>query len=439
MIRWTVRMGLVLAVPAIVLGLYQLHAAVVAVPAYEVTELSRLVWVLGFVGLLWAALYVVGAPTLVQTRRGAVSTAMLAVALATLGISLVQLVVGDALLPRFVVFMSSLALVPALSAIGLADLAGRRQAADRDRLFFVGGAQERERLESDLAEGVPERPATLVGSLDLESTGCTKSLDRMVDERGANLLVLDAQAQADHRIVGEAGALHERGTRVRTLSLFYEEWIGKLPISELERVSLLFDVGEIHRARYARSKRAVDLVLAVLCSPLLALVAPLAVIGNLVANRGPLIFHQDRVGKGGRTFRIYKFRTMTPGTQDGDWTVEGDPRVTSFGRVLRATHLDELPQVVNVLKGDLSFIGPRPEQPRYVAELVAAIPFYRFRHLVRPGLTGWAQVNYGYGADEQDAMQKLQYDFYYLRRQGTRLDLLILARTARSLIIRPGR
>ena len=164
------------------------------------------------------------------------------------------------------------------------------------------------------------------------------------------------------------------------------------------------------------------------------------VLGNLVANRGPLFYTQDRVGRGGEVFQIHKFRSMRDDVEvPTDWTAEDDPRVTPFGRFLRITHLDELPQVWNILRGDLSLVGPRPEQPQYVADLVEKLPFYDLRHIVRPGLTGWAQVKYGYAGDERDALEKLQYDFHYLRRQSLGFDLRIIGRTVRSIIGRQGR
>ncbi len=255
--------------------------------------------------------------------------------------------------------------------------------------------------------------------------------------------MLDRAAQNDDSIVAQAAELHEAGIRVRTLSLFYDQWLGKLPLSELERVSLLFDIGELHRARYGRVKRIIDTVGAAAGLLVLVAVTPLVWLGNTVGNRGPLLYRQARVGKGGKEFEILKFRTMTPaaaGTAErAEWTTDDDPRITPFGAWLRRTHLDELPQVVNILRGDLSVVGPRPEQPRYVEELEGKIPFYRLRHLVRPGLTGWAQVKYPYGASEGDALEKLQYEFYYLRHQGLALDLRIIGRTVRSVLGRGGR
>jgi lipopolysaccharide/colanic/teichoic acid biosynthesis glycosyltransferase len=146
------------------------------------------------------------------------------------------------------------------------------------------------------------------------------------------------------------------------------------------------------------------------------------------------------VGKNGHPFDMLKFRSMRPSVgSEGEWTGENDPRITPFGRVLRVTHVDELPQVINIFRGDLSVVGPRPEQPHYVEELSDKLPFYGLRHLVRPGLTGWAQVKYHYGADASDALEKLQYEFYYLRHQGVALDARIVGRTFRSVLARGGR
>jgi lipopolysaccharide/colanic/teichoic acid biosynthesis glycosyltransferase len=257
----------------------------------------------------------------------------------------------------------------------------------------------------------------------------------------ATVVVLDRDAQSSERVIAQTVPLHAEGLRVRTLSLFYEEWLGKLPVSELERVSLLFDIGELHRSRYVRVRRLLDVALAGVGAVALVMAIPFVLLGDLVANRGPLFYRQERVGKGGRVFSILKFRTMraAPNTQVNEWTTEDDPRITPFGRLLRLSHLDELPQVVNILRGELAVVGPRPEQPRYVEELADTLPFYNVRHLVRPGLTGWAQVKYGYAGDERDALEKLQYDMYYLRHQGVALDVRIIGRTIRAVVGGEGR
>jgi lipopolysaccharide/colanic/teichoic acid biosynthesis glycosyltransferase len=291
----------------------------------------------------------------------------------------------------------------------------------------------------------PERPAVLAWVLapeDAVSDGpSVQPLVDVVRATGASVVVLDRFGLADESIVAQAAVLHESGVRVRTLSLFYDQWLGKLPVSELERIGLFFDIGEVHRARYGRIKRILDTVGAALGVAVLAAVTPVVWLGNRFANQGPLLYRQVRVGKGGREFEILKFRTMAPATTDAPsaWTTENDPRITRLGAWLRRSHLDELPQVVNILRGDLSVVGPRPEQPRYVEDLQAKIPFYGLRHLVRPGLTGWAQVKYPYGASEGDALEKLQYEFFYLRHQGLALDMRITGRTLRSVLGRGGR
>jgi lipopolysaccharide/colanic/teichoic acid biosynthesis glycosyltransferase len=205
-------------------------------------------------------------------------------------------------------------------------------------------------------------------------------------------------------------------------------------------VSLLFDIGEVHAPRYARIKRLVDVSIAVCALPVLAVTVPVVAVANRFGNRGPLFFRQPRTGRHGHVFQIVKFRTMVPcGDGAGESTVVDDPRITRFGGLLRRTHLDELPQVWNILRGELSIVGPRPEQPHLVAQLEGKIPFYGLRHLVRPGLTGWAQVKYHYGSDELDALEKLQYEFFYLRHQSLALDLRIVGRTARSVVGGDGR
>lgn len=445
--------GIVCAVVA--LSFY--HGRFIAVPPYSVTGTSRFTWMISYIALIALATYAVGLPDQPRNKRQAAWLALLATGVGAAGISLVQLVTGDALLPRFVVFGAAILNVPVQVAVNALSRRGYSRAEDRDRVLLIAGTAERERLVDDLRMEL-EYGASLVASLTPEEAIPNESHREPIattqQSSGATLVVLDHCSQADDRIITQVAGLHESGVRIRTLQKFYERWLGKLPLDELERESLFFDIGEVHGTSYGRVKRILDLAVALFGIVVMVAVTPLILIGNLFANRGRLVYRQTRVGKGGEEFTILKFRTMVDAPVDtpteragtvtgsvdgvggayGRWTAEDDPRITRFGNLLRKSHLDELPQMINILRGDLSIVGPRPEQPHYVAELAEKLPFYQLRHLVRPGLTGWAQVKYGYAGDETDALEKLQYEFYYLRHQNLAFDLRIMLRTLRSTI-----
>ena len=424
---------------AVVLALGKYHAQYIG--HYDYTGSFRFEWSFAYIALLCMTAYGVGLPDLARMPKVAAISAVASTGAAALSISALQLLVGSAVLPRFVVFGAALALVPIYFALSVISSGGRARQEERDRVVLVAAADEAASLRDELARE-PEQPAALVATLAVSDARSLESrlkplLETVVRER-ASVVVLDREAQADESIVSQAATLHEHGVRIRTLTLFYDEWLGKLPLTELERVSLMFDIGEIHRARYSRMKRLVDITIALIGSLALAIATPVVLLGNRLANRGPLLYRQPRVGRNGRVFDILKFRTMAV-SGDTRWTGVHDPRVTRFGRWLRRAHVDELPQVLNILKGDLSTVGPRPEQLHYVRELLEKIPFYDLRHRVRPGLTGWAQVKYAYGASDSDAMEKLQYEFFYLRHQSLSLDARILGRTIRSVVGHRGR
>jgi lipopolysaccharide/colanic/teichoic acid biosynthesis glycosyltransferase len=441
--RRAARPLLYLGIVAAVVGLSQYHARVIADPPYSYTGTFRFGWSLLYVGLLILTAYGFGLPDLPRSPRQAVVTAVGAGVTGALAISIVQLFVGDALLPRFVVFGAPLLLVPwYLFCVALAGAVGAASA--RDRVLVVSDTLDPAELRDDVNRN-PERQAIVIEVVPVslvEADGSPRQplVERLEKDR-ATVLVLDGEAQASPSVVAQAADVHPQGLRVRTLTMFYEEWLGMLPLSELERTSLLFDIGEIHRSQYVRVKRVVDLVLALAGLVVLVLVTPFVIVGDLFANRGPLLYRQPRIGKNGKTFDILKFRTMRAAHAGAvtEWTTENDPRITPFGKLLRVSHLDELPQVINILRGDLAVVGPRPEQPHYVDELKQKLPFYDMRHLVRPGLTGWAQVKYGYAGDERDALEKLQYEFFYLQRQSFGFDVRIIGRTIRSVLGGAGR
>ena len=225
---------------------------------------------------------------------------------------------------------------------------------------------------------------------------------------------------------------------MRDLNSFYGFHFRKVPLSELTPSWFLFDVAEIHRPRlYLAFKRMAELTLAglglIVTAPLM-LLAALAI--KLEDPSGPVLFRQQRVGRDDHPFGMLKLRTMRAAAPDAEagWAGAEQSRITRVGRVLRRWRLDEVPQLANVLLGQLSLVGPRPEQVGIVERLEAEIEFYSARHRVRPGLTGWAQVNHGYGGSSRGTLEKLQFDFYYVRNQSLRLDLLVIVMTLRAVL-----
>ncbi|MGO9963176.1 MAG: sugar transferase [Acidimicrobiales bacterium] len=421
---------------AVVIATEAVHSHYVARHVYSLTEEPRFRWILIFIALIWVTSYAAGLPDWGGRLSRRLARAFAALVSADVIISVLQLFTGAQLLPRFVVFVSSAVLVPVFVLISGLSGATQRRRASLDRVIAIVAGEESERLARD-TQGPTERPVQVVALARPDDVMPTPDqagpLAQLLRTTNANLLVLDRESQQREEIVAQAAELHSKGVRIRTLSLFYDVWLGKLPISELERISLLFDINEIHRPAYARSKRALDLVIALLGLPALAVAVPIVAIVDLFGNRGPLFYSQPRVGKDGVVFTIHKFRTMRPGGSSSEWTAEDDPRLGKVGRVMRKLHVDELPQMWNVIRHDLSIVGPRPEQPHYVELLAKTIPFYELRHLVRPGITGWAQINYDYGSSDIDALEKLQYEFFYLRHQSLGLDLRILGRTLRTI------
>jgi sugar transferase (PEP-CTERM system associated) len=228
-----------------------------------------------------------------------------------------------------------------------------------------------------------------------------------------------------------------QGVRVEDWPTFYEKLTGKILIQNLRPSWLIFADGFTRNRLMRAVKRVVDTLLAVvgLCVslPLMVCIAILTKLDSV----GPVFFKQERVGENGKIFTLYKFRTMVADAEERSgpvWSQTSDPRVTRLGRILRRTGMDEIPQLLNVLKGDMSFVGPRPERPHFVAELQKRIPYYPQRLVVKPGITGWAQVRYGYGATLEDAIEKLQYDLYYIKNMSIFLDLLIILSTVHKVL-----
>jgi sugar transferase (PEP-CTERM system associated) len=228
-----------------------------------------------------------------------------------------------------------------------------------------------------------------------------------------------------------------QGIRVLELSSFFERENGHLQLDSMNASWMILSDGFHQGMLRDTVKRLFDLLVSsamlVVCLPVMALTALLI----KLESPGPVLYRQERVGQGCRSFTILKFRSMcVDAEKDGTprWARQNDSRVTLTGRFIRRTRIDELPQIFNVFFGDMSFVGPRPERPYFVQDLTQKIPYYGVRHTVKPGITGWAQVRYPYGASEEDAMHKLQYDLYYVKNHSLFLDLMILFQTAQVVL-----
>jgi sugar transferase (PEP-CTERM system associated) len=232
------------------------------------------------------------------------------------------------------------------------------------------------------------------------------------------------------------------GLKVTDAATFFERETCQIRVDSLQPSWLVFGGGFDQSFVRTFMKRSFDIVCSVI---ILAMTFPLMLLAALAVkmeDRGPVFYSQERVGKDGKTFFVHKFRSMrTDAEKSGkpQWAQQNDPRITRIGNFMRKTRIDELPQILNVFKGDMSFVGPRPERQYFVDQLIEVVPYYNVRHSVKPGITGWAQVRYGYGSSAEDALQKLQYDLYYVKNNSLFLDVLILIDTLKVVLFRSGR
>ncbi len=326
--------------------------------------------------------------------------------------------------------------------------------APSERLLIVGTNAAAVALARELYERRGELGVNLVGFVDTDPgrvglslinpgvIGTVDSIPDIVQARDVDRVVVslgDARGKLNMEKLLDM-KIH-RGVRFDHLASVYEQYTGKIAVENLRPSWLIFNEGFRKSRVLAFTKRLSDVVLALIglvtLTPIMALVALAVRLGSA----GPVLYSQTRVGKDGRPFTIYKFRSMRMNAEAATgavWSTAQDPRVTPVGRFIRRTRLDELPQLWNVFNGDMSFVGPRPERPEFVAELTKQIPFYGQRHVVRPGLTGWAQVRHQYGASVDDAMQKLQYELFYIKHMSLAFDLFIVLETIKTVLVRRG-
>jgi sugar transferase (PEP-CTERM system associated) len=234
--------------------------------------------------------------------------------------------------------------------------------------------------------------------------------------------------------------LRLRGVVIEDASALMERLSGKLPLDGLNPSSLIFTDGFNVKASQQIVRRLVSITVSFIALAICLPFIPFIILAVRLSSPGPIFFRQTRVGLRGRLFSVVKFRTMRQDaeTKGAVWATKNDPRITSLGRFMRRTRIDEIPQLWNVLCGEMVFVGPRPERPEFVQWLTSEIPFYDLRHIIRPGITGWAQVRYQYGATLEETKRKLEYDLYYIKHLSLGLDLLIMFETIKTIILRRG-
>jgi exopolysaccharide biosynthesis polyprenyl glycosylphosphotransferase len=319
------------------------------------------------------------------------------------------------------------------------------------RRALIIGAGESGQTMVDVIKSTRPVPFQVVGLIDDDPQkrglklgdytvlGDSSNLLSIIDEQEVSDLFIAILGPMNGEMFQAIIDAQERGVAITRMPVSYEELLGRLPIKHLESDWLVRSfVDEVRISPlYAFSKRTLDILGGLVGGLILMLIYPWIALAIMIESGRPVIYIQERLGQGGQAYGVVKFRTMRQDAEaDGaaHWAEEGDPRTTRVGVLLRRTHLDEFPQFINVLKGEMSLVGPRPERPELVSELQKQIPFYRARLLTKPGITGWAQVNYGKGASVQGSAEKLEYDLYYIKHRNLFLDFWIILRTTGSMI-----
>jgi exopolysaccharide biosynthesis polyprenyl glycosylphosphotransferase len=302
---------------------------------------------------------------------------------------------------------------------GARDIARALKQVSRVSYQVMGFVDDDSVMRSDLLDDVP-----VLGRIE--------DLPRLVTQFNAQEIVVATDRAIDSTLFQLLVDCHGLGARVSYMPDLYDQLSRRIPVQHTDPAWALNVIEKLPSRLSLSCKRLVDLILAGVGLLTLAPFLPLVALAIKLDSPGPVFYRQIRSGRAGRHFTILKFRTMVvDAEQDGQarWATEDDPRITAVGRFLRKTRVDELPQLHNVLRGDMSIVGPRPERPEFVEQLAQEIPFYRTRLMVKPGLTGWAQIHYSYGNSTEDALIKLQYDFHYLRYWSFWMDLYIIFRT----------
>ena len=322
------------------------------------------------------------------------------------------------------------------------------------RIIFLGGGPLAKECSELAAQNTSYHKYDIAGFIAIPAEECCVPTSQLLKMReGESLAALASAHNVEEIVVSvqnrrggfpikELLACKLQGIKVTDAASFFERESCQIRVDSLQPSWLVFGGGFDQSFIRTFMKRGFDLI----CSAGILIVSfPVMVITALLIfleDRAPIFYQQERVGLDGNTFNVLKFRSMRNDAEKGgkpQWAAQDDPRVTTIGNFIRKTRIDELPQILNVFKGEMSFVGPRPERPYFVEQLIEVVPYYNVRHSIKPGITGWAQVRYGYGASADDALQKLQYDLYYVKNNSLFLDILILIDTLKVVLFRSGR
>lgn len=307
-----------------------------------------------------------------------------------------------------------------------------------NRTLFIGNGVIAGEIKKVISEN-PQLGYVIKAEMDEQSAYATpQEIKAIVTRENINLIVISSHLKHESKLVTVLYELFGSGTLVTDITDLYELIMRKVPLTEIQETWFLENIaGEVRF--YDSLKRASELIEALVLGIILIPVEIIIALLVAITSRGPIIYKQVRVGEKGKEFMFYKFRTMrVDAEKDGaQWATKNDQRTTLIGGFLRASHLDELPQLWNIIRGDLSFVGPRPERPEFVAKLEARIPYYEARLFIKPGITGWAQIHHHADLTDADVAEKLQYDIYYLKNRSPILDWAIILKTIKSLFVNP--
>ena len=314
-----------------------------------------------------------------------------------------------------------------------------------ERVYVLGTGERAQRLvhgvrqNPDLGVEIASWTGRLEGAVTLESVAA--HLMEVVHKQKVSRVIVAMPDRRGKIPMTELLELRKEGVKIEEATSWLEKISGKIEVEGLYPSWLVFSDGFRRSTPFRWVRRGLSIFISLIGLILALPLMPLIALAIWLDSKGPVFYYQDRVGKNGSVFQVVKFRTMRPDAEAANgpqWAGDNDSRVTRVGLFLRRSRLDEIPQLWCVLKGDMAFVGPRPERPEFVEMLTKKIPFYGVRHMVRPGLTGWAQVKYKYGRSVEDALEKLQYDLFYLKNASIGLDLLIMFQTIKTVLLRRG-